>query len=341
MEHRILITGAGGPAAVSCWRSLASLNALVFMADADHRAAGLYLVPGGQRAIVPLGTSEDFTPTLLSLCDRWKINLLIPTVDVELAKTARAHADFESLGVRLLTSSAESLEICADKYTLLSHAKDVIPTPPTWSVNGSLKTASLSFPMIAKPKRGSGSRGVVTVNSQDDIARLPMDDSYILQRFLPGAEYSVDVLSTPEGESLAAVPRERLKIDSGIAVTSRTVKDRELMDHGKRIVSHLRLSYVSNVQFRRDSDGTPRLLEINPRMPGTMPLTVASGINMPLLAVRMGLGLTHEPVPSDFSEIAMVRTWQDHPITVTELGEMRDQEGTIASAGMGASTEVT
>ena len=56
----------------------------------------------------------------------------------------------------------------------------------------------------------------------------------MLQEYLPGEEYSVDIYVRRDGRVIAAVPRVRMKIDSGIAVASRTIKAPEVCEAAVR-----------------------------------------------------------------------------------------------------------
>ena len=94
------------------------------------------------------------------------------------------------------------------------------------------------------------------------------------------------------------------------------MRDPELQGIATALVEHLGLSFVSNVQLRRDRNGVPKLLEINPRFPGTMALTVHSGVNMPALAVDDLLG-RNPPAPAPFVECAMVRHWEEIYVPVS------------------------
>ena len=136
----------------------------------------------------------------------------------------------------------------------------------------------------------------------------------IIQEYLPGAEFSVDVLSDTRGVVRAAVPRVRLKVDSGIAVAGRTVRDATLQAAAGVVAQRMGLTFVANVQFKRDAAGVPRLLEVNARFPGTMPLTVAAGVNMPRLALDLVRGRALPPNVGEFTEVGIVRTWADHVI---------------------------
>ena len=73
------------------------------------------------------------------------------------------------------------------------------------------------------------------------------------------------------------------------------------------------------MQAKRDASGRPSLLEVNPRAPGSLALTIASGVDMPRLAMDV---LSGRPVPdhADFREIAMVRFLDER---VVELAEIR------------------
>ena len=316
---KILVTGAGGPAAIAFLRAVRSPLLELHAADMDPNAAGLFLVAPEQRHVIPGGTDPEFATQMLALCHSLEIDVLVPTVDVEMVPLALWREAFEAVGVRLLMSSTQSLELCLDKAALIAVCRDKVPCPETELLEGGARLESLSLPLIAKPRQGSGSRGVRVVQTEADLGELPADGSYLLQEYLPGEEYSVDVLATMSGEVLAAVPRSRMKVDSGIAVTARTLQDPELELLSARAVRCVGLSLVSNVQWKRDAKGTPRLLEINPRFPGTMPLTVASGIDMPNLSLRL---LDEEAIPAAelrFCPLAMVRTWQEHFLSESEL----------------------
>ena len=68
-QIRVLVTGAGGPAAVSVIKSLELDPAVQLLAaDMDAWAAGLYLVPPGARTLIPAGLDPDFASTVLARC---------------------------------------------------------------------------------------------------------------------------------------------------------------------------------------------------------------------------------------------------------------------------------
>lgn len=307
---RVLITGTGGPAGVAILRSLARRDDVeIFSADMDPYASGLYLVPAERRRLVPAGASPEFGDALLELCRALSIDVLFPTVDVELPVVAARRADFLSVGTRFASPAAATLDVCLDKHLLAQRCQGVVPVPRTELLSPAA-AADRQFPVIVKPRRGAGSRGIQLIATAEELRALGTDDSRLVQDHLPGDEFSVDVISDLDGHVIAAVPRSRLRVDSGVAVAGTTLHDPELEGAARAVAAAIGLTTVANVQLKRDVDGRAALLEVNPRFPGSMPLTVAAGVDMPSLTLDLVLG---KPVPQhlDFRELAVVRYLED------------------------------
>jgi len=328
---RVLVTGAGGPAAIAAMKSLGAEPAVELLAaDMDPWAAGLYLVPPGARTLVPAGAAPDFTDIVLARCRALGVDVLLPTVDAELRPLARAKAAFSAAGISLLLAPAAALEVILDKLALAQCCAPVVRVPRTEPFGPSIDPATWMYPVIIKPRTGSGSRGLMTAGSAAELAALERSPSLIVQEFLPGEEYSVDVLADAGGHVIASVPRLRVKVDSGVSVGGRTVHDPELEWFGRAVAQATGITYVANVQCKRDHDGSPALLEVNPRMPGTLGLTIASGVDMPRLALAALLG---QPVPEtmDFRERAVVRFLDERIIDPADIASAgRDLTGTPA-----------
>ncbi len=314
---RILLTGAGGAAAISVWKSLHIMHEL-HMADMDACAQGLYLVPAAQRLLIPSGKNPDLIWVLLEACRQRKIDILLSIVDDELMPLAQARDQFEEIGTQIPLPPFKIIQMCLDKHALLAELSSNVPVPESIVLTPSHARLTRPFPYFAKPRSGSGSRGVFTIHTQAELDALPHDGTYLLQEFLPGDEYSVDIYVRSDGRPIAAVPRKRMKTDSGIAVVACTTNNLELIQTSLKIAQHLDLRYVSNIQFKQDVDGNFKILEINPRFSGTLPLTVAAGIDIPKLLVA---DLTNQPLPESmlgFSEIMVVRYLIEHFCSIKE-----------------------
>ena len=313
---RVLVTGAGGPAGVAVIRSLLQRDDVeVFAGDMDGWASGLYLVPAERRRILSPGKSPGFVDELIAMCADDSIDVLFSTVDVELPPLARRRAE---ISAALAAPGLDTLETCLDKFALAVRCAPLLRTPITHLVGPASSAAEWDFPIIVKPRSGAGSRGVRLVHSRADLEALGDDESLIAQELLPGDEYSVDVIAAADGHVVAAVPRTRTRVDSGVSIAGLTVRDAELEATATAVAEAIGLTGVANVQLRRDTNGVPALLEVNPRFPGAMPLTIAAGVDMPSLALDLALGLDL-PERAEFREIANVRFIEEVFVDIAEI----------------------
>jgi carbamoyl-phosphate synthase large subunit len=317
---RVLVTGTGGPAGVAVLRSLLQRDDVeLFSADMDGWASGLYLVAADHRRIVPRGLAPEFVDAIIEVCRRDHIDVVFSTVDAELpALAARREELRDETGAVLAAPSLETLSVTLDKFLLAERCTPVVRVPETRLLDADGSSVDWEFPVIVKPRRGAGSRGVRVIENREALDALGNDDTQIIQEYLPGDEFSVDVFADGSSRVLAAVPRTRTRVDSGVSIAGQTVKNHELETTAGTVAGAIGLVGVANVQLRYDRNGVAALLEVNPRFPGAMPLTIAAGVDMPSLALDLALG-AWLPERIDFEEIANVRFLEDVFVPVSEI----------------------
>jgi len=322
---RVLVTGAGGPAAVGFLYLAERPDVDFYAADTDPVASGLYLVPAERRVLLPRGDAPEFVATVVEVCRRLVIDVLVPTVDTELLPLAAVRGALAEAGTILLAAPEPTLVACLDKAELARVCAAGCEVPQTTVLTDS---TPVPLPSIVKPRAGSGSRGVRLVADPQDLVGVPRDGSYLVQEYLPGEELSVDVFVRADGVVVSAVPRTRDKVDSGVAVAGRTVADAECVEVATTVARAVGLRGIGNVQLRRRADGRPALLEVNPRLPGSLVLTAAAGANLAALALAEALG---EDVPAHvpYREVAMVRFLAE---TVIEIDDYALAELSVVPA---------
>ncbi len=321
----VLVTGAGGAAAIAFLRAVEQdPNVTVHMCDMDPNAQGLYLVAPAFRHLLPAAQAPDYMERLLCLCHQYAIDVVVPTVDCELPKVSAHRRTFAEAGIHLICAERRAVMLCNDKLRLMKS----LPADKPWlgwaaPYDETFDFDAVKVPFIIKPRAGSGGRDVTLIRSRDDLLGIPTDGRFLAQEYLPGLEYSVDTYCDANNRAVARVVRERIKVDSGVAVVSRTVRAPQVANAAAEIATAIGLRYVSNIQFKLDRNGQPKLLEINARFPGTMPLTVAAGVNMPAMCLREA---RRDSLASnyDYRCMAMVRSWQETFLPADEL--MTDQD---------------
>jgi carbamoyl-phosphate synthase large subunit len=250
---------------------------------------------------VPLSTSPEYLSAIEDICRVERIGLLIPTIDDELTLFARAVDRFEQQGIRVAVSPPTTTETCNDKFgTWRTLSAAGLPVAPTYLPEG--LPATPAFPLFIKPRFGRGSVGAFPVRDERELAFfLSYVDTPVLQPYLAGPEFTIDLLCDFNGRALSVVPRERVVIRSGVVDRGRTVKDAALIELGVACAREMRCIGALNIQCRV-VDGQPVIFEINPRFSGGIPLTIAAGADFPRLLVDLARGRSVEPAIGRFRD---------------------------------------
>lgn len=311
----VLVTAAGTATALNVLRALREQDAEALrLVGTDMNPAGLVAAARLCDAFqqVPRNDDPRYLPALLDLCEREGIGVLIPVMDGEVEAVACGRDDLERRGVRTLLPPLDVVAACNDKrqtFDLLR--RHDVPTPMTWLPDELARAGGpAAWPLIVKPRRGVGSADVYRADDEAELAVfLRRVENPIIQEYLAGEEYTVDVLADGDGRVLAAVPRLRIQTKAGVSTKGRTVDDGDLIARTSRLCAAIGVRGPANVQWRRDGQ---RLgcFEINPRFSGGLALTIAAGANTPLMLVRLCLGQAVEPIGFR-AGVVMVRSWSE------------------------------
>jgi carbamoyl-phosphate synthase large subunit len=298
---RVLVTGTGGAAGVAVIGALNDDEFDVFSADVDPHAAGLYLVEEDRRLPISEGGRDSYTELVYDLCERHRIDVLIPAVDCGLVLLASARLFFSEIGTEIVLASEETLRMCLDRWALHRRCRGEVRVPRSMLVNEDFNSSRIEMPVIVKPRMGGGSHGVELLEQRDELERIDRDGSLLVQESLPGAEYSLNTLARSDGRVVAVVPWTRSSFGSEIAINGNARRRAGLEAIGRQVAELIGLTSMANIKVKEDSNGEPALLGVDPGFAGMMPLmTVAGGLNMPRLCVDDALGdLALEGVASD------------------------------------------
>jgi len=314
---KVLITGAGAPGIRGTLYSLKNnwdnRKIVTIGVDMKGDVVGKYLCDKFYR--IPPASSKDFIPALLDICEGEEVDVVLPQVTDELYPLSKYREDFEKIGTKVAVSSYNAIKLANNKKELMRIARKIgVPYPEFYIVRtwDDLESAAekLGYPFVIKPPVASGMRGFrivyKNVNRKDaffkekpDNSKVTMDELYnilgekfpelLAMEYLPGKEYSVDILSSGN-DVYVAVPRRRDFIRSGITFIGTVEKREDIIKFSEKLVLKIGLEYAVGLQLKEDRNGIPKIIESNPRIQGTMVLSTIAGANIIYGAVKLALG---------------------------------------------------
>lgn len=317
----VLITAAGSPSApglIKCLKNNGERKITVIGTDMKADATIEQMVD--VLKWVPAVSNDHYIDVLLEICKEEKVEILIPGISQELLLLQSRKWEFEAIGTRVSVSDGEGLHIANDKILLYQYMKENGFKIPEFRTAKTLdefvrcckELEYLNKAICVKMKDGSGSRGIRIIDPKksrfdifvgekpnsffttyDDMISIlneaPEMPELLIMDYLPGIEYSVDLLAE-KGKILYIVGRESNVISASIPQEATLAFNEEAYRISQEIVASLKLDGNVDLDFKFDKDGHPQLMEINPRLAATLSIIAAGGVNLLYLRVKQLLG---------------------------------------------------
>ena len=266
---------------------------------------------------LPGGT--DGLEALLSLCRETGLGrdcrpALLPAGAATLALIAENRERFEPL-CGLCVPTAEQLDLLNSKPRLAGLAARLgVPLPESMAPGEDLDRFldRQGLPCVIKPacgeKLGLTAAARYAVASTREEARAAWErfsrlagEPPVVQGYLPGRALGCSVLAR-SGQVMAAICHQRVReypVSGGPSSCCQCVEREDIRTYAARLTAETGLTGLAMFEFKEDRDGAPRLLECNPRVWGTFPLTRVSGSGIPLLwcALAWNAGNPDNPAP--------------------------------------------
>jgi carbamoyl-phosphate synthase large subunit len=274
-------------------KSMLALNLKGAIVAADRQETAAAFDVADKVALVPSISEPTYINTLLQICKTHHIQLLIPLIDTELLLLSENIALFEKEGVRVLVSSQETNQLCYDKrLTAAFFESKTIRTPSIYNISEALNNPDFIYPCFLKPARGSRSIGAHKIHNKNELLFYSQHiDEPILQEYIDGKEYTLDILLNFKGELLCIVPRLRMETRSGEISKGLTVRDPAIIQAATEVIQKLPGLVVGciTLQCIVNNTGDIYFIEINPRFGGGYPLSYAAGADYPKALIQMCL----------------------------------------------------
>lgn len=230
---------------------------------------------------------KEYIPQLLSVCMEEKVDCLIPTIDTDLLLLAENKERFESIGTKVLISAAEKVRLCRDKrYTADYFISLGLKSPRPVD---DIEKYDRGYPAFIKPKDGSSSVNAYQVTNDQDLRTYANKIAdYIIQPFISGREFTIDIFCDYEGNPVYITPRERISVRAGEVLQTRICQDEVMISEMKKLVQDYKPCGQITVQLiKENATGDNYYIEINPRFGGGAPLSIKAGADSAQAVLRM------------------------------------------------------
>jgi len=286
----------------------------VIAVDADPMAPALF--EANLSFVVPKFNDPEYVNVILQLCREHHIGLLVSLNDLELPILAEAKNKFKAEGINIVVPFPEVVDICFDKWKTVKFIKYCgLKTPLTCLTlkdsKQKLEKKEWEYPLMIKPRWGSASLHLEIVHNERELQlayelvtrRLEnsrqfknsgTDSSVLIQEYLKGQEYGLDVVNDLEGKYKATFVKKKLSMRAGETDRAITEDNPALQKVGETLGK--KLGHIGNLDC--DIFVTKKgiyVLEMNPRFGGGYPFSHVAGANLPAALIAWAQGRKANP----------------------------------------------
>lgn len=266
---------------------------------------------------VPAVYDSQYIDMTLEICQKYEIDALLSLNDLELPIIAVNKDRFKAIGTTVIVSDPEVIDICFDKNKTAQWVESLgLPAPKTFvtlvSAKEALAKGEISFPLFMKPRWGSGSIGLETIEDMEELdiyynlllkkikktilATASTGDEYIMiQEKLGGNEFGLDVMNDLKGNNVGVSVKRKLAMRAGETDKAVTVDLPKVREMGRKIGENLKHIGNLDVDVMQRANGDYCILELNPRFGGGFPFSYEAGVNMPRAIIEWLKGNTVNP----------------------------------------------
>jgi predicted ATP-grasp superfamily ATP-dependent carboligase len=310
----VLLLDAQYRQALACMRAYtrAGLRVGAVACEADAAwAPALRSVKCRAHAIVPdyADDEEAYLDAVLRLVKEWSPRVVVPAHDGSIQALRAGRAELEQ-HTTLGLADEDALAIAVSKARTLELAARLdLPAPRSLAVgehdDAAAAVTEVGLPAIVKPveswvvRAGVGTRLSTQAVATTDEARRAIAEvieaggEAIVQEWLPGRREAISLFYA-EGRFLARMAQASHRdwpVLGGVSVLCETIPLLpDITEGAERLVEAMGLEGCSMVEFRRDRQGRPALMEVNPRMGGSVALALEAGIDFPKLLFDWKVG---------------------------------------------------
>jgi len=308
---RVLVTAVGSHSAGSVIASLQASGDVAMVAGTDTNERGTLSSAWHLDAFrrVPPATHPSFVPLMTDLCREWRIDALFALTDPEVDVLSSHHAHFARSGTTLVMGDQSAVATARDKLAVarLFEQHPTVRAIPTMAAS-EVEARCARPPLVVKPRRGRSSSGFRLVEERSALELIQgSGDDLIVQPYIDGVVFTVDVLPLGSGDTVALAREELVRTPHGAGVRVRVERCPELEAMSASVVKELQLRGPSCIEFIRRDEGDFLVMDVNPRFSAGVGFSVRAGFDFPVNALRAVFGQSVPTMPP-VAGVVMERT---------------------------------
>ena len=313
----ILFTCAGRRVALldEFRRAMSDLGIQGTVLAADITGATAAMKMADRSFILPKADDSDYVEAVSKLVSSHSIGLIIPVTDMDLYPLAVNRGALRNIGCEVMVCDPGVIDICKDKIRFMDFL-DAASIPSLRTMTPDQFEKNPFYPCFVKPVHGSAGTGAMKIENR---ARLDhhlhlFEQEMLVQEYIPGSEYTIDLFCDSKGLVKSVVPRVRLEIRCGEVDKSVTVDDNDLVVAATQLATSFDAGVRGMMCFqcRRSSSGEIYFFDANPRFGGGSLLSIAAGADFPRYILEDVLGMESSAVPGQFVPNLLMMRYSRH-----------------------------
>jgi carbamoyl-phosphate synthase large subunit len=289
-----------GVAVIRALREAESFDVRIIGLAYESLEPGIYmhdLVDKTYQFPYPSAGIEEIKERLYYIHERENLDVLIPNFDAELYPFIRLEEELKSKGIHMCLPTMEQFEERHKMNLNEFGEKYNIRVPLSKSINDISEIYQLEkefeYPLLVKGKYYDAyiAYNVDQVKTYFNKISAKWGYPIIIQEFVHGMEYNVTGLGDGLGNTISAIPmRKQYITEKGKAWGGISISDQKMIDLTHQFISQTKWKGGFELELMKDKEGKFFLLEINPRMPAWIYLSVGVGHNIPEALVKIAMG---------------------------------------------------
>ena len=239
---KILLTTVGSPGKASLAKAFMDYGFYVVGVDIDPLAVGRFVCDKFYQ--VHKASEPRFIPELVQICTEHDIDAILPSLEIEARELKEYEHEFKH--TKILSPRLNTIDVCNDKLKTHNFLKKIgVNVPDIYDTN--TPSDKVFFPVMIKPRDGRGGDGINKALCPVELRHYSKSNC-IVEKYISGVEYTIDILSDLNGEPISIIPRTRIDVESGISMKGKTIYDKEIIETCRKIAKELGLVGGSCIQ---------------------------------------------------------------------------------------------